>query len=72
MTANPLAVGPLLLTREQAAEQINLCVRTVDALIRKGELRAIREGRRVLVPRIAIEGWIRRKLADAEALAGMM
>jgi excisionase family DNA binding protein len=41
--------------RGQAAEALDLSLRGIDYLISRGKLRAIRVGRRVLIPRIEIE-----------------
>jgi excisionase family DNA binding protein len=41
--------------REQAAEALDLSLRGIDYLISRGKLRAIRVGRRVLIPRTEIE-----------------
>jgi excisionase family DNA binding protein len=41
--------------RAQAAEALNLSLRGIDYLIARGQLRAIRVGRRVLIPRAEIE-----------------
>lgn len=39
----------LLIGRREAAKLLGLCVRTVDTLIARGELRVRRVGRRVLI-----------------------
>jgi excisionase family DNA binding protein len=44
----------LFLGRDAAAEALDVSVRTIDDAIRKGELRAYRVGRRVLVCRDAL------------------
>ena len=41
--------------RAQAAEALDLSLRGIDYLIARGQLRAIRVGRRVLIPRAEIE-----------------
>jgi excisionase family DNA binding protein len=41
--------------RAQAAEALDLSLRGIDYLIARGKLRAIRVGRRVLIPRAEIE-----------------
>ena len=50
----PVTASPdlklLAITREQAAEMVGLCPRTIDALIKRGELGAFREGRAVRIP----------------------
>jgi excisionase family DNA binding protein len=45
----------ILLSRKDTAAILSLSRRTVDELIAKGELRARRVGRRVLVPRVELE-----------------
>jgi excisionase family DNA binding protein len=57
----------LLLTRDEAAAALKLCTRTVDKLIRNGELPVVRIGRRVLVSVSAIEAWISRQEAANSA-----
>lgn len=44
--------------REEAAKALDLSLRGVDYLIAKGKIRAIRVGRRVLIPRAEIEGFV--------------
>jgi excisionase family DNA binding protein len=41
--------------RAQAAEALDLSLHGIDHLIARGQLRAIRVGRRVLIPRAEIE-----------------
>jgi excisionase family DNA binding protein len=41
---------PLLATKKQAAAALNVSQRTIHNLIARGELRARRIGRRVLIP----------------------
>jgi len=40
----------LLANKKQAAEALNVSLRTIDNLVARGELRVTRIGRRVLVP----------------------
>lgn len=51
----------LLVSYEEAAELIRLCPRTVWTLVKSGELGSIKQGRRVLIPRLELENWIARK-----------
>ena len=39
-----------MLSRNAAAKQLGLNVRTIDAMIRRKEIKAIKVGRRVLIP----------------------
>ena len=39
-----------MLSRSAAAKQLGLNVRTIDAMIRRKEIKAIKIGRRVLIP----------------------
>jgi excisionase family DNA binding protein len=41
----------LLYSKKQAAQMLSVCVRTLDYLIARGELKTRRMGKRVLVPR---------------------
>ena len=43
-----------MLSRSAAAKQLGLNVRTVDAMIRRQQIKAIRIGRRVLIPEAAL------------------
>jgi excisionase family DNA binding protein len=43
-------VNPLLASKKEAAEALNVSPRTIHNLIARGELRAKRIGRRVLIP----------------------
>lgn len=63
----PTAPAPLLLTREEAATTLRLCARTVDAMIRRGELPAVRIGRQVRLSVTALQEWIARREADSQA-----
>lgn len=46
---------PVVLTRYEAAQVARLSVGALDECIRRGDILSIRIGRRVLVPRIALE-----------------
>jgi excisionase family DNA binding protein len=50
----------ILASKREAARLLCLSVRTIDNLIRSKELTARRVGRRVLVPRAALEAFARR------------
>ena len=43
-----------MLSRTAAAKQLGLNVRTIDAMIRRQQIKAIRIGRRVLIPEAAL------------------
>jgi len=43
-------MDPLLADKKQAAEALNVSLRTIDNLVARGELRVTRIGRRVLIP----------------------
>ncbi len=51
----PADDAPLLVNRERAAGLLSIGVGQVDKLIRSGELRSKRIGRRVLVPLTAVQ-----------------
>ena len=53
----------ILISKNEAAHLLSVSLRTVDALIRRMELPCRRIGRRVLIPRSAIE-----RFAEAEQL----
>ena len=42
---------PLAVTRADVGAQLGVSLQTVDRLIGRGEIRAVRVGRRVLIPR---------------------
>lgn len=46
---------PLLISRREAASLLGLSLRTLDYLVAQREIRVRRVGRRVLVPRHALE-----------------
>jgi excisionase family DNA binding protein len=48
----------LLVDRTEAARQLCCCARTIDKLIRAGQLRAVRIARRVLISRAELERFI--------------
>ena len=50
----------LLIARREAARLLGLSLRCIDYLIQRGELPARRVGRRVLIPRGALEQFARR------------
>ena len=68
MTPDPL--NPIKLTRprvpalalsvDDAAKALSLCGRSVEALVRSGELHHVRVGRRVLIPTKQIVQWLDR------------
>ncbi len=53
-------VEALLIARPEAARLLGVCLRTLDYLIERGELPVRRVGRRVLIPRAALEQFARR------------
>ena len=53
-------IQPLLLSRKQAGAALNLSPRTVDIMLKRGDLRAVKLGARVLIPLKALQ-----KLADS-------
>jgi len=50
----------ILLTKEQAAQALGVCQRTVDNLRIAGELKARRIGRRVMFERATLEAFAKR------------
>lgn len=54
----------LLISRREAAIALGVCLRTLDYLIARGELPARRLGRRILIPRSALEQFVRRDHAS--------
>jgi excisionase family DNA binding protein len=54
----------IVLSRREAAEALGISLDTLAALIANGELRALRIGKAVRVPREEIEGLIRRGRAQ--------
>jgi excisionase family DNA binding protein len=53
-------LGPLLVSKREAAALLSLCIRTLDKLIATKELPARRVGKRVLVPYSALVAFSRR------------
>jgi excisionase family DNA binding protein len=58
-----------LLRAWEVAPMLGVTTRRVYQIIRAGRLPALHEGRSVVVPRLALEEWLRRRAN--EALAGM-
>jgi len=51
-------MNPLLLSVREAAHLLGIGRDSAYALIREGRLPALRIGRRILVPRAALERWV--------------
>lgn len=47
--------APLLLSRQEAAKRLSICLRSLDQLISTGEIYVRRIGKRVLIPRTELE-----------------
>ena len=47
--------SPIAMTKQEAAQMLRVSLRTIDRLIALKELQVRRLGRRVLIPRIALE-----------------
>ena len=62
------AKSPFLRARD-LAPLLGVSARRVRQIIRAGRIPSVREGRSVLVPRLAWETWLRRR--SVEALAGL-
>jgi excisionase family DNA binding protein len=60
VAAAPLFSYKLLYSREEAAEMLNIGIRTLDRLIAEKELPVRRIGRRVLITRDALEKFTRK------------
>ena len=43
-----------MLSRNAAAKQLGISIRTIDAMIRRQEIKAIKVGRRVLIPEVVL------------------
>ena len=52
---------PILVSKRDAAQLLNLCVRTIEQLIRRRELPAKRVGKRVLILREDLERFARER-----------
>jgi excisionase family DNA binding protein len=52
--------APLLLTKEQASQLLNVSVRTIGTLLARKELVRRKIGARTLIPRSSIEAFLRR------------
>jgi hypothetical protein len=52
---------PLVRSRKSAAIELGICVRSIDNLIKAGELKSVLIGRRRMIPTSALESFIRRK-----------
>lgn len=59
-----VASDTLVVTVPEAARLLRIGRNTAYGLVRDGQLRAVRVGRRVLVPRKALGEWLRRASSD--------
>ena len=66
-TSSRLVVRPLLVSVEQAAGLLGIGRTTLYELIRRGEVRPIRIGRSVRIPRPELEAFVERLIADTDA-----
>lgn len=57
----PRAPDKLLLSYQEAADLLDLGYDELAKLVRSGEIRSVQQGRRVLVPRVALTEWIERR-----------
>jgi excisionase family DNA binding protein len=51
---------PLALSRKDAAIALGVSLRTLDYLLASGELRGRRIGRRIVIPKVTLEAFLRR------------
>ena len=58
MPADPSASAPLLTTRDEAARLLCCCARTIDKMVRTGELPVVHVGRAVRIPIAAISQYV--------------
>jgi len=58
----------LMFGKKEAAEALSLSVRSVERMLARGELTFVRCGRRVLIPRAALEAFARRAQAVSSAI----
>ena len=66
-TSSRLVVRPLLVSVEQAAGLLGIGRTTLYELIRRGDVRPIRIGRCVRIPRRELEAFVERLIADTNA-----
>jgi excisionase family DNA binding protein len=52
-------IGTIALSKQEAARTLGVSLRTIDRLIALKELPVRRLGRRVLIPRASLEGFLR-------------
>ena len=55
--------APLTITRPNAVAQLGVSMQTLDRMIERGEIRAVKAGRRVLIPHDEPARWIASQLA---------
>jgi len=60
----------LLLTYRDAADELRVCAKTVERLVQRGELRAVRIGRAVRLTPDELERYIAAQMADSEVAHG--
>ena len=56
----------LLLTIPQAQDEFQVGRTTIYRMIQTGELATVRIGRSVRIPRVALDEWLRQRLAEAD------
>ena len=54
--------APLAITRADAVVQLGVSQQTLDRMIARGEIRVVRAGRRVLIPRDECARWLESQL----------
>lgn len=65
VNAETSGVQPMLLTIPEAARMIGLGRSKTYELVTRGELRVVRIGRAVRLPRTAVENWVAEQVAAA-------
>lgn len=54
----PASPTPLVLTKDQAAQALQVSMTTIHRLLKSGTLRSVKVGSRVLIPREAVNDFL--------------
>lgn len=60
-TLSPIFENRVALSVSEAAYALGVSSRTIERIVRKGDLRVCRAGRRLLIPKNELEAWLNRR-----------
>lgn len=53
----------------EVAQVLGVGINLAERLIRNGEIKALKVGRRVIVPKVAVEEWLEKKMQNSGGLS---